>query len=198
MRIERIQTKIADELPIPDDLMDFLQEVNNLIEQNDEIAIIESDDLIQTEFAYGGLIEEGTDRYSFVYFPEEKTRPKWTIELTASEIAEISIGKKKTLYLWKCQNMECKSFFSSETGACFDCDYVDDELDARNRILNILSQSLTREEWVRDYLISFPDAHPLAIIGDYNLQVQLNKDWGYFSLHEMESLIEQLKGGNAT
>jgi hypothetical protein len=129
MRIERIQPKITAALPIPDDLMDFFKEVNDLIKQNDELAIIESDDLIQTEFAYGGLIEAGGDRYSFVYFPEEKTRPKWTVELTASEIAEISSGKKKTLNLWKCQNMECRSFFSSETGACFDCDYVDEELD---------------------------------------------------------------------
>ena len=101
MRTEKIQVKITGEVIIPDDLLGFFREVDDLIKHNDEVTIIESDDLIQTKFAYGGLLEEGADRFGFIYFPEENTRPKWSIELTASEIAKIAEGEKRTLTLWK-------------------------------------------------------------------------------------------------
>jgi len=198
MRTEKIQVKITGEVIIPDDLIGFFREVDDLIKHNDEVTIIESDDLIQTKFAYGGLLEEGADRFGFIYFPEENTRPQWSIELTASEIAKIVEGEKRTLTLWKCQNPNCRSFFSSESETCFDCDYIDDELEEKQRVLNMLSQSPTRESWVGGYLKHFPDAHPLGIIGDYNSQVQLGKKWGYFSLNEMQSLVEKLRDQNAT
>lgn len=190
MRLERIQPKIAEEIAIPDDLLALFQDVDDLIKQNDELVTIESDDLIQTDFAYGGLIEEGADRFSFCYFPEMSTRPKWTIELTASEIAEISNGKKKELFLWKCQNPVCNSFFSSADEPCFDCDYLDDELEEKNSVLSSLSQSLSREDWVRGYLTKYPDASALQIIGDYNSQ-KLGERWGYLSLSEMQQLMEK-------
>lgn len=198
MRTENIKPKISFEQVIPEDLLGFLREVHELITHNDELTTIESYDLLQTEFIYGGLIEEGTDLFGFTYFPEGNTRPKWEIELAASEIAAISAGEKRTLALWKCQNPNCRSFFSSKNGTCFDCDYIDDERDEKQEVLNGLSESLTRDEWVEKYLKHFPDEHPLGIIGDYNSQPQLGKNWGYFSLSEMESLIEKLKEQNAT
>jgi hypothetical protein len=194
MRIERIQPKINLEVVIPDDLLRFFREVDVLIKQNDDLVTIESDDLIQTEFVYGGLIKEGSDLFGFTYFPEENTRPKWGIELTASEIAEIASGKMQALNLWKCQNPDCGSHFSSANETCFDCDYIDDELVERKRVMDTLSQSLTREDWVKGYLKSFPDAHPLGIIGDYNSRAELGKKWGYFSLVGMKTLVEKLKG----
>ena len=198
MRTEKIQAKITGEVLIPDDLLGFFREVDDLIKHNDEVTIIESDDLIQTQFAYGGLLEEGADHFGFTYFPEDNTRPKWNIELTASEIAEIAGGRKRTLTLWKCQNPNCRSFFSSESETCFDCDYIDDELEEKQRVLNMLSQSPTREGWVEGYLKYFPDAHPLGVIGDYNSQVQLGKKWGYFSLNEMQNLVEKLRDQTVT
>jgi hypothetical protein len=196
-RTEKIQVKITGEVIIPDDLLGFFREVDDLIKHNDEVTIIESDDLIQTEFAYGGLLEEGADRFRFTYFPEENTRPKWNIELTASEIAKIAEGEKRTLTLWKCQNPNCRSFFSSESETCFDCDYVDDGQEEKQRVLNMLSQSPTRESWVEGYLKDFPDAVPLEVICDYNSQVHLGKKWGNFSLNEMQNLIEKLRDQNA-
>ena len=190
MRVERIQPKTAEEIAVPDDLLALFQDVDDLIKQNDELVTIESDDLIQTDFAYGGLIEEGADRFSFCYFPEMSTRPKWTIELTASEIAEISNGKKKKLFLWKCQNPLCKSLFSSADEPCFDCDYVNDSLEEKNIVLSRLSQCLTREDWVRGYLTNYRDAEALQIIGDYNSQ-KLGERWGYLSLSEMQELMEK-------
>jgi hypothetical protein len=194
MRIATVKPKVAAEIAIGEELEGFFQEVDGLIKQNDELATIPSDDLIQTEFAYGGLIEEGTDTYGFTYFPEQSTRPSWSIVLTASEIEAISSGKKKTLILWKCQNPDCRSFLSSKDEACFDCDYIDDdELAQKKKILSTLPQGEGREQWVKAYLANFPDAHPLEVVGDYNSQPQLGERWGYFSLHEMGKLIDEQK-----
>lgn len=180
MRVERKQAKIFTEVAIPVRLLEFFQDVNHLIEQRDDSTTIESDDLIQAEFACGGLIDEGSDHFGFTYFPaKEDTRHTWTFELTASEIADISQGKKKTLVLWGCQNPKCGSLFSSENDACFDCDYVDDERDEKDIVLNSLSQSLTREDWVRNYLTNYPNANPFEIIGDYN-STRLGERWGTF------------------
>jgi hypothetical protein len=196
MRVERVQPKRTKEVSIPANLLEFFQYVDHLIKQKDDLATIESDDLIQTEFVYGGLIETDSDEFGFTFSPKPKTRSKWEIELTASEIADISLGKKKTLALWECQNPDCESLFPSESYACFDCDYVDDELDAKNAVLNRLAESPTREEWVRGYLINYPDAHSFEIIGAYNSQEELGKRWGYFSLNEMRDLLENLKNPN--
>lgn len=49
----------------------------------------------------------------------------------------------------------------------------------------------TREEWVEQYLKQFPDAHPLAIIGDYNSHPDFTKRWKPFSLSEMQALVQQ-------
>jgi hypothetical protein len=193
MRIQKIQPKSSAEITIPEDLLGFFKEVHDLIRKNDDIVTTESDDLIQSEFAYGGLIEEKTDRFGFIYFPEQGTSPCWSIELTASDIGVISSSKKKTLTLWKCQSLNCRSLFSSAQDACFDCDYVDDELVQKNRILSTLSQSSGRQDWVKGYLANLPEAGPLEIIGDYNSQPELGAKWGYFSLSEMQELIEKQK-----
>lgn len=198
MRVERVQPKRTKEVAIPANLLEFFRYVDHLIKQKDDLATIESDDLLQTEFVYGGLIEADSDEFGFTYFPKPKTRSSWEIELTASEIADISLGKKKTLALWECQNPDCESLFPSESYTCSDCDYVDDERDEKNAVLNGLAESQTREEWVKGYLINYPDAHPFEIIGAYNSQEQLGERWGYFSLNEMRELSEKLKDPNTT
>ncbi|HKY27809.1 MAG TPA: hypothetical protein VJM12_07685 [Pyrinomonadaceae bacterium] len=76
MREERKQPKIAKEVAIPVDLLEFFQDVHHLIEQRDDSTTIESDDLIQTEFIYGGLTEEGSNHFSFTYFPTAKYSPE--------------------------------------------------------------------------------------------------------------------------
>lgn len=198
MRIEKINPKITAEVAIGEELVGFFQEVSELIKQNDELTTIPSDDLLQTEFVYGGLTEEESDIYGFTYFPEQITRthprPTWSILLSASEIESISSGQKKTLALWKCQNPDCQSFFASKDETCFDCDYIDDEETVeKKRILRTLPQSEGREDWVKAYLAHFPDANPFEVIGDYNSQPQLGEKWGYFSLNDMRQLIDELK-----
>jgi hypothetical protein len=44
---------------------------------------------------------------------------------------------------------------------------------------------------VGQYLKQFPDAQPLAIIGDYNSDPDFTKRWKPFSLSEMQALVQQ-------
>jgi len=55
-----------------------------------------------------------------------------------------------------------------------------------------------REEWVKSYLKQHPQASPLEIIGAYNSRRYLGKRWGYFSLREMERLIDKIKSESST
>jgi hypothetical protein len=55
----------------------------------------------------------------------------------------------------------------------------------------------TREEWVSQYLKHFPDAHPLAVIGDYNADAGFTSRWKPFSLSEMQALVGQNRKGQA-
>jgi len=51
----------------------------------------------------------------------------------------------------------------------------------------------SREEWVKYYLKQHPQAPTLQIIGAYNSRRELGKQWGYFSLREMERLVAKIK-----
>ncbi|MEO6184307.1 MAG: hypothetical protein ABIP71_14615, partial [Verrucomicrobiota bacterium] len=76
---------------------------------------------------------------------------------------------------------------------CFDCDYIDDEKDKKASILKSLRTCNSREEWVRTYLRHFPTARELEIIGDYNADRDLPKQWAAFSLVKMQALVKQLR-----
>lgn len=127
MRMERRQLKERRRISIPDELVAFLAEVDRLITSRDEAATTESDDLLQCEGAYGGLCEEGGDRYAFTYFPEHEIRHKWMFELSAGDIAAIGRHVRHELQLWFCTSAECRSAFQSRDALCFYCDYVDEE-----------------------------------------------------------------------
>jgi len=83
--------KSTERVTVPQDLRDFLLEVHQRIEDGDEAATTPSDDLLQCEWAYGGLVPGG-DRYSFVYFPERGTSVRWEFTLLPSEIDELGGG----------------------------------------------------------------------------------------------------------
>jgi len=88
MRVQKIQPKSSAEIPIPEDLLGFFKEVDDLIKKNDDLVTTESDDLIQVEFAYGGLIEEKTERFAFTYFPDKALaragQSSWRLRISAS------------------------------------------------------------------------------------------------------------------
>lgn len=127
MRTERRQPKDLRSVPIPEDLKAFLVEVDRLITSANDLAITESDDLLQCDCAYGGLCEEGGDTYLFTYFPEAGIRHKWIFELSAAEVSAIATGSMRQLSLWFCKSDECRSGFGSEEDSCFYCDYVEGE-----------------------------------------------------------------------
>jgi hypothetical protein len=84
-------TKSTERVAVPQDLREFLVDVHRRIADGDEAATIPSDDLLQSERAYGGLVG-GAGRYSFVYFPGRGTSVRWEFTLLASEIEEIGAG----------------------------------------------------------------------------------------------------------
>lgn len=193
MRQLRFQPKVAKRVTIPKQLKDFFGYTRSLIEAGDSAAVRASDDLIQQSRAYGGLVEEGGDLYAFTYFPGSHTRPRWDIEATSTEIADMAAGKVKHLSLWGCTNPVCEDLFSSPEDVCMYCDYVDDERDARDRVMPQLLNSSSREEWVRGYIKHFPNDHPMLIIGKYNSQPNLGERLGWFTMQEMDRIVAEAK-----
>ena len=49
---------------------------------------------------------------------------------------------------------------------------------------------------MRLYIQSYPDAISLGIIGDYNSESQVTKQWGFFSILEMEALLNKFRDEN--
>lgn len=72
MREERRQPKYPEIVEIPENLSSFLAEVHQMILDNHEETAIESDDLLQCEFAYGGLKNSQTGIYSSLIFLTKK------------------------------------------------------------------------------------------------------------------------------
>lgn len=188
MRQLQFKPKVAKRVTTPEDLKDFFRYVNSLIESGDSAAVNPSDDLIQSDRAYGGLTEEGTDQFAFTYFPGSHIRPCWEIEATAGEIRSIVL-EATSLDLWSCADPLCGNLFAGPDGVCFYCDYKDDARDARDAIMPELANSSNREEWVRGYLKHFPDDHPMQIIGAYNGQPNLGKKLGWLTTEEIERII---------
>jgi len=127
MRVKRVKRKIKQRVSIPKDLGEFLKHVYELILKKDESTTIPSDDLIQDDFIYGGLIEEGGVEYGFTYFPGEGTRNKWELIFTVGQLEDVREGRLKYLDLWGCKSKKCQCKFHSKDETCFYCDYVERE-----------------------------------------------------------------------
>jgi len=81
---------------VPQELVDFMRDVFDRIETEDDSARIPSDDLLQCECGYGGLSTDGK-QYGFVFFPESGTRVRWEFKLLADEIDEIGSGYRNEM-----------------------------------------------------------------------------------------------------
>ena len=113
---------------MPAYLVKFFTEVQQLILAKNEAATTSSDDLIQADRAYGGLIADGGSDYQFVYFPDKRgVRNKWEFTLSSRAIREIADGKRTALALWACPSPKCGCKFSDPKETCFYCDYEDDD-----------------------------------------------------------------------
>ena len=128
MRREVPKRKVRQRIELPAYLVQFFTEVHQLILAGDEAATVSSDDLIQANRAYGGLIKHGGTDYQFVYFPDKRSvRNKWEFSLSSKVIREIAGGKRTALTLWSCQSPKCGCKFSDSDERCFHCDYQDDD-----------------------------------------------------------------------
>ena len=123
MRVERPKAKRRERVAIPLDLREFLTHVQRLMEAGDEAATRVSDDLLQCECAYGGLLEEGGCQFDFTYFPESGVRHKWLLVLDRSEVEDIASGQMTELEMWACADPACHSKFRDPKETCFYCDY---------------------------------------------------------------------------
>ena len=191
MRLERPKAKKLTQIEVPANLRQFLEEVAGLIEARDEATLIESDDLLQCEYVYGGLIDEGEPIYGFTYFPRKGVRTKWELEFSAQQIGEIADGRIDKLELWACEDNSCGSMFSSANYLCFDCDYFDDEVQ-EVRVLPSGDFS-SRRDWALAYFALHPDADPFEMIGDYNGKTEFGSALEYFSLNEAREILRDLQ-----
>ena len=120
MRKQQKQPKTEELVAIPKDFASLLADVHRLIIEEDESAILESNDLLQCERACGGLIDTDSSKYCFTYYPDpEGVRRKWEVILDKGQIEGIGKGEIRELRLWVCKDASCGCRFSSEDGLCF-------------------------------------------------------------------------------
>ena len=128
MRREVPKKKVRQQVELPPYLVQFFAEVHQLVLAGDEAATTSSDDLIQADRAYGGLMRDGGADYQFVYFPDKRgVRNKWEFTLSSRAIRDIASGKRTALTLWACASPECGCKFSDPKETCFYCDYEEDD-----------------------------------------------------------------------
>ena len=131
MREERRKAKIQETVIIPEDLILFLKDVHSSITIGDEATTIESDDLLQCDSAYGGLIDGETGEFGFTYFSDEQDdRNKWEIILYKSDIEKITGGEVREFLLWACTADDCECKFTDQKETCSYCDWVDVTVEA--------------------------------------------------------------------
>jgi hypothetical protein len=114
--------KIPDRVSIPSRLFQFFCRVHQDIEAGLEAATtIESDDLLQDESTYGGLIDASKSLYGFCHFAGKRDET-WAMVLTRDQIGDIAAGKLTVLNLWKCDNAACRCRFESPDAFCMYCE----------------------------------------------------------------------------
>jgi hypothetical protein len=113
----------ADEM-IPGGFAHFMRDVVALIDEGDEVAWMESDDLLQCERAYGGLYDEANGRYGFAYFvdDDEDSDICWDFDLDRQQIRDIASGKVTQIQLWRCEP-DCYRRFPRSDYYCAECDF---------------------------------------------------------------------------
>ncbi len=86
---------IRKDVELPDDIIEFFAIVHEMIETEEDSAMTESDDLLQSERIYGGLTDRRRKIYDFTWFPESAPDERWEMQLFSDEIDEIGSGYRK-------------------------------------------------------------------------------------------------------
>jgi hypothetical protein len=101
--IHETESKVT--VRVPQELVEFMRDVFDRIETEDDSALIPSDDLLQCECGYGGLSAD-RKQYEFVFFPEGGTRVRWEFKLLADEIDEIGSGYRSEIRVRRFERVE--------------------------------------------------------------------------------------------
>lgn len=116
---------------IPEPFICFMRDVAAKIEQRDIAAWMESDDLLQSREAYGGLYDEAKGRYRFECSVNERECEDndapdvcWYFDLDRQQIGQIANGRVTQLPLWRCAP-DCGRRFPWADYYCPSCDRVD-------------------------------------------------------------------------
>src|ERR1041385_2454048 len=122
-----IRPKLSVHEIIPDGFMHFMRYVVALIDEHDEAAWMESDDLIQYEQHYGGLYDEANGRYGFEFCvqyneDEDEFAICWEFDLDRQQIRDIASGRVTQAQFWRC-DPDCGRRFQGADGYCAVCDY---------------------------------------------------------------------------
>jgi hypothetical protein len=86
---------VRKDVELPSDIIEFFASVHDMIHTEEDSAMTESDDLLQSERIYGGLTDRRRKIYSFTWFPESAPNERWEMQLLADEIDEIGSGYRK-------------------------------------------------------------------------------------------------------
>lgn len=88
---------IRKNVPLPSEIIEFFEWVNDAIQTEEDSAMMVSDDLLQAEGIYGGLVDPRKKLYEFTWYPQSASGERWEFQLLADEIDEIGSGYRKEL-----------------------------------------------------------------------------------------------------
>jgi hypothetical protein len=119
-----IAPKIPSRVVIPPRLKAFLCDVHRAIIAGEAATTLESDDLLQDDSVYGGLVDASSALFAFRYFVtnDEHGTETWDFFVTREQVADIATGALTFLDLWKCDNSTCQCRFECSDSYCMYCD----------------------------------------------------------------------------
>src|SRR5262245_47701354 len=125
-----ITPKIPVSVGVPAIFRKFMRQVARRIAAREKETTIESDDLLQCDCIFGGLVDSTRKKFGFCYFHDdgverdEDDDVTWHVILDATQIQAIADGSLRSLQLWRCVNVSCGCRHSSVDGYCANCDSV--------------------------------------------------------------------------
>lgn len=111
-------------MPIPVEVVRFMEDVLYRIEWHDETVEKESDDSIQDPGIapmIGGVMDAKAKYFSFHYTASKAPRISWHFALFDNEIEDIAKGRVMSLSLWKCTKASCRDLFSNKGDVYCNC-----------------------------------------------------------------------------
>lgn len=122
MRRLRPKPKERRKVALPEDLIESMQEVVEVLQEADLNSDVEIDygDAIQTDVLCGGRSDKKRNRFKFTYYCKPH---RWRLDLQKIQIEDIASGHQSELLLHCCGSCENKFTFADDV--C-ECDYEDD------------------------------------------------------------------------